>query len=213
MLSLTILILVSTLVSYLLNNVYPDLLTDILWYIYTSLVPSRISSQIAEQRNLRIEVFRLKKELRATSAQDEFAKWAKLRRNHDAKTARLEVLNSEISSTRLKFTSQTRILRFLLTTGLRTALQIYYIKTPVFYIPQGWVPGYFELLLSFPKAPRGSVSVQTWALACGTVVDIAVGKVLVGGVGGAVGQAVDKKRRQRIAVEAEKEKNAGKKPQ
>ncbi|KAF8439193.1 CHD5-like protein-domain-containing protein [Terfezia claveryi] len=205
MLPLAILVLAITTFSYLLNTVFPDLLTDILWYTYTSLIPSKISSQVAEQQNLRVEVFRLKKDLRTTSAQDEFAKWAKLRRNHDAKVARLEVLNSEISSTRLKFTSQTRILRFLLTTGFRIGVQIYYFKSPVFYIPKGWVPGYFELLLAFPKAPRGSVSVQAWALACGTVVELVVGKVLIGGVGGLVKNATEKKRRQRIKLEAEKE--------
>ncbi|KAF8418602.1 CHD5-like protein-domain-containing protein [Tirmania nivea] len=205
MLSLTILVLAITIFSYLLNTVFPELLTDILWYTYTSLIPSKVSSQIAEQQNLRLEVLRLKKDLRATSAQDEFAKWAKLRRNHDAKVARLDVLNSEISSTRVKFTSQTRALRFLLTTGFRMGVQIYYIKSPVFYIPKGWVPGYFEFILAFPKAPRGSVSVQAWGLACGTVVELVVGKVLIGGVGGLLKDVAEKRRRQRIKLEAEKE--------
>lgn len=75
----------------------------------------------------------------------------------------------------------------------------------MFYIPKGWVPGYFELLLAFPKAPRGSVSVQTWGLACGSLVELVVGKVLVGGVGGLVKDAAEKKRRQKIRLEAEKE--------
>lgn len=84
--------------------------------------------------------------------------------------------DSTINSTRLKFTSKTRVIRWLLTTGMRAAVQIYYIKQPVFYIPHGWVPGYFELLLAFPRAPKGSVSVQTWGLACASVVDLVVGK-------------------------------------
>ena len=75
----------------------------------------------------------------------------------------------------------------------------------MFYIPKGWIPGYFELLLAFPRAPRGSVSVQAWGLACGAVVELVVGKVFVEGVGGLVKDATEKKRRQRIRLEAEKE--------
>ena len=36
-----------------------------------------------KQNELRREVVRLKREMNATSSQDEFAKWAKLRRQHD----------------------------------------------------------------------------------------------------------------------------------
>jgi len=61
------------------------------------------------------------------------------------------------------------------------------------------------LLLAFPRAPRGSVSVFTWGLACGAVVELVVGKALIGGVGGLVKDVAEKKRRQRIRLEAEKE--------
>lgn len=40
----------------------------------------------------------------------------------------------------------------------------------MFYLPKGWVPYYAEWLLSFPRAPLGSVSIQAWALACGAVI-------------------------------------------
>lgn len=40
----------------------------------------------------------------------------------------------------------------------------------MFWIPKGWVPYYAEWLLSFPRAPLGSVSIQAWALACGAVI-------------------------------------------
>lgn len=32
------------------------------------------------------------------------------------------------------------------------------------------MPYYAEWLLSFPRAPLGSVSIQAWALACGAVI-------------------------------------------
>jgi hypothetical protein len=40
----------------------------------------------------------------------------------------------------------------------------------MFWIPQGWVPYYAEWLLSFPRAPLGSISIQAWTLACGAII-------------------------------------------
>jgi len=40
----------------------------------------------------------------------------------------------------------------------------------MFWIPQGWVPYYAEWMLSFPRAPLGSVSIQAWLLACTAIV-------------------------------------------
>ena len=42
----------------------------------------------------------------------------------------------------------------------------------MFWIPRGWVPGYVEWVLSFPRAPLGSVSILIWEMACATVVQM-----------------------------------------
>jgi hypothetical protein len=42
----------------------------------------------------------------------------------------------------------------------------------MFWIPQGWVPYYAEWLLSFPKAPLGSVSINVWILACTAAISL-----------------------------------------
>ena len=42
----------------------------------------------------------------------------------------------------------------------------------MFWIPKGWVPGYVEWVLSFPRAPTGSVSILIWEMACATVVQM-----------------------------------------
>jgi hypothetical protein len=55
---------------------------DQLYQIYTRL-PFYSSNDGKEQVRLRREVVRLKREMNAVSAQDEFSKWAKLRRQHD----------------------------------------------------------------------------------------------------------------------------------
>lgn len=43
----------------------------------------------------------------------------------------------------------------------------------MFWVPRGWVPYYAEWLLSFPRAPLGSVSVNVWVLACTAVIKLA----------------------------------------
>jgi len=40
----------------------------------------------------------------------------------------------------------------------------------MFWIPESWVPGVVEWGLAFPRAPKGSVSIQVWSFAVGQVV-------------------------------------------
>ena len=52
------------------------------------------------------------------------------------------------------------------TVGLKVFLQFYYSRAPVFSLPPGWFPSYIEWLLAFPRAPKGSVSIQIWSSVC-----------------------------------------------
>lgn len=86
-----------------------------LWTLYTKL-PTRTSRAAADQSRLRRDVVRLKRELNGTSSQDEFAKWAKLRRQHDKALGEYEAKSS------LPF-PHTHTLSFLhLHVSLRTAV-------------------------------------------------------------------------------------------
>lgn len=60
-----------------------------LWLLYTKL-PTPQSKQAAAGVQLRKEVVKLNREMTNTSAQDDFSKWAKLRRQHDKKKAEYE---------------------------------------------------------------------------------------------------------------------------
>jgi hypothetical protein len=61
-------------------------------------------------------------------------------------------------------------------------VQFYYTKQPMFWLPKGFLPYYAEWLLSFPRAPLGSVSVQSWGLACGAVI-LLVNDAIVAAIG------------------------------
>jgi hypothetical protein len=43
----------------------------------------------------------------------------------------------------------------------------------MFWMPAGWVPYYVEWILSFPRAPLGSVSINVWGIACASMIALA----------------------------------------
>ncbi|KAL8874262.1 MAG: hypothetical protein Q9174_000382 [Haloplaca sp. 1 TL-2023] len=154
-------------------------LVNTLWALYNKL-PTPTSASASESERLRADVVRLKREMNATSSQDEFAKWAKLRRQHDKAVSQYEEKSASLTAFRENFTRATSILRWLGTNGLRFLLQFWFAKTPMFWIPRGWVPAYVAWLLAFPRAPTGSVSIQIWGTACATVIQL-VGAAVVSG--------------------------------
>ena len=123
-------------------------------------------------RNLKTELLSTKSELLATSAQDQFAKWAKLRRSVDKGLAELEKLNSENATKKTAFSLKFNSAIWILTTGLQFVVGWWYRKAPVFYLPQGWF-GPLGWWLAFPFAPAGSVSVGVWQMACKRVIKVA----------------------------------------
>lgn len=62
----------------------------------------------------------------------------------------------------------------------------------MFWVPNGWVPGYVEWVLSFPRAPLGSVSIQVWGIACASVINL-VSQAVVAVYALRNGQAEEKK--------------------
>lgn len=64
-----------------------------LWNLYIA-TPLGTSKQIRDQRELQQNYLKVRRDLNATSSQDEFAKWAKLRRQHDKMLEELEKLSA-----------------------------------------------------------------------------------------------------------------------
>jgi tail-anchored protein insertion receptor len=82
MVSLLLVVFILELISYIIITIGSKPINDLLWQIYcrTGLGPSK---DFSEQMRLRREVVSLKREMASISAQDEFSKWAKIRRKHD----------------------------------------------------------------------------------------------------------------------------------
>jgi tail-anchored protein insertion receptor len=68
--------------------------------------------------------------------------------------------------------------RFLGTQGLQFVCNAWYAKQPMFWLPQGWVPYHVEWVLSFPRAPIGSISINIWAIACASVIHMTIEAII-----------------------------------
>ena len=67
---------------------------------------------------------------------------------------------------RRSFDTGVTVLRLVLTRGMQYFLPFWYAREPMYWLPHGWFPAYAEWLVSFPRAPRGSISITSWQLAC-----------------------------------------------
>ncbi|PHZ12060.1 uncharacterized protein RHIMIDRAFT_283832 [Rhizopus microsporus ATCC 52813] len=122
-------------------------------------------AQVTKQKKLKTDILKLKTELSQTSSQDEFAKWAKLRRKLDKGMADLEKLNSDIAYSKAAFELKSKSVLWFLVHGTQFIMIFWFRKSAVFYLPPGWF-GPAQRFLSWPFAPAGSVSVAVWFAAC-----------------------------------------------
>lgn len=83
-----------------------------------------------------------------------------------------DTIASSLQTLKTTFDRVVTASRWIATNGLRLFLQFWFAKKPLFWIPVGWLPGHVEWFLAFPRAPRGSVSIQIWGIACATVLQI-----------------------------------------
>ncbi|UNI16111.1 GET complex subunit get1 [Purpureocillium takamizusanense] len=153
------------LLAHVINAIGAAQINSLLWTLINYL-PVSTSKAAAEQRKLQAEYLRVRQELNATSSQDEFAKWAKLRRQHDKLLDKLDAAKKGLEASRSKFDNYLTAVRLLLTKAPQYFLPFWYGKEAMFWLPYGWFPYYAEWIISFPRAPLGSVSAPSWQLAC-----------------------------------------------
>ncbi|KAG9682457.1 protein get1, partial [Aureobasidium melanogenum] len=140
MVSLLLAVFLLNVVIHLINTLGAATINELLWVLYNKL-PTPTAKDAQNSARLKKEVVRLKREMNAVSAQDEFARWAKLRRTHDKAVADYEKSSSSVQDTKAKFDKTANVLRWLGTNGMRYLLQFWFSRQALFWLPQGWVPG------------------------------------------------------------------------
>lgn len=73
---------------------------------------------------------------------------------------------------RASFDRYLNMARLLLTKAPQYIIPFWYAKEPMFWLPYGWFPYYAEWIISFPRAPMGSVSIASWQLACKGIITV-----------------------------------------
>ncbi|KAF1960449.1 hypothetical protein CC80DRAFT_466280 [Byssothecium circinans] len=169
--SLLLVMFILQLSLHIVNTVGASTIDELLWILYNKF-PTPTSSSAQKAQALKKDIVRFKRELSKTSPQQEFAKWGKLDRQHNKAVAEFTKLDASLQTHRSTFTSTISTLRWLGTQGLRFILQFWFAKSPMFWMPAGWVPYYVEWILSFPRAPLGSVSINVWGIACASMIGL-----------------------------------------
>ncbi|KAG7446649.1 uncharacterized protein BT62DRAFT_1005940 [Guyanagaster necrorhizus] len=166
--SLLLTIFALVLIAEVISWIGQSVLLDFFYSLYLRIF---YSSRAEQQRKLKAEILATKAELLKTSAQDEFAKWARLKRSVDKGLTDLEKLNGELSSIKSSFSMKFTAAIWMSTTGAQFVVGWWYRKAAVFYLPDGWF-GPVGWWMSFPFAPKGSVSVGMWQMACRRVIKV-----------------------------------------
>ncbi|KAG0268373.1 GET complex subunit get1 [Actinomortierella ambigua] len=165
---LAVVVLLVVWLAELVNLIGKAYFTAVAYHLYLNVM---FKDKVAKQRLLKKEVLTLKNELGRTSSQDEFAKWAKLRRKMDGRVADLDKLTSDLHMTRASFELKFKGVLWFVTSGLQFILVFWYRRSPVFYLPYGWF-GPAEFFLALPFSERGSVSISVWFFFCRKVVHL-----------------------------------------
>ncbi|KAK8930006.1 hypothetical protein H634G_01423 [Metarhizium anisopliae BRIP 53293] len=178
-------------------------INNLIWTLINYL-PVSTSKAAAEQRKLQAEYLKVRRDLNATSSQDEFAKWAKLRRQHDKLLEKLDASKKAMEASRARFDNYLTAIRMLITKIPQYFIPFWYGKEPMFWLPYGWFPYYAEWIISFPRAPMGSVSAPSWQLACSGVIAL-LGEILM-----FAGRQISAQPKTNVAQPGEKAKRPGK---
>ncbi|TPX68545.1 hypothetical protein SpCBS45565_g02999 [Spizellomyces sp. 'palustris'] len=122
-------------------------------------------AEVKKINKLKREIIDVQTELGRTSAQDQFARWAKLRRRLDKLKADYETQAKQEASTKTFFELKISWGLRSFIWGAQLLLISIYRSTPMFYLPHDWL-GPISPLLALPFAPMGSVSILCWFYAC-----------------------------------------------
>ncbi|ODQ52857.1 putative retrograde vesicle-mediated transport protein Get1 [Saitoella complicata NRRL Y-17804] len=179
--SVLLLAFIIVLINSLITLIGTDTIASYAWSAYSRFIPGPHSGKVAQYKKLQIQALKTKTEMQGTSSQDEFAKWAKLRRRFDKEVAEMEKITQDLSVFKAGFQAKFKTGIWAGTKGVRYFSSWWYGKQAVFYLPKGWFPYWVEYVLSFPKAPMGAVSSTIWFIAAerviGEVLEVVAGQV------------------------------------
>ena len=198
-LTLLSIVLFNTVISLIGRAAISSLLYTI---VFTYLLPNE---QHKKQRALKREIIKNRTDLSNTSAQDDFAKWAKIRRKVDKQVAELEAMSeptslrlatanadelstrtdASLASHRSSFDKVIKAVIFIGTTGLQWSFTTRHSRSAIVYLPKDWF-GPLTWFLGLPFAPKGALGCTVFIMLVKRFIGIVtrIGKDIVLGVKG-----------------------------
>lgn len=106
-----------------------------------------------------------KKQLNSTSSQDEFSKWAKLKRSHDKLLKQHEDTKQENTKAQMIIKPLVKVLMFALPSVLQFGVTIANGKRTIIHLPpHNWFGSALTLFFSLPFSPRGTISASIYGM-------------------------------------------------
>ncbi|KAL2315652.1 Protein get1 [Schizosaccharomyces pombe] len=123
------------------------------------------NKDLKKNKEILEQLLTVKKELNATSSQDQFAKWARLNRKYEQLSQEWEKQSANVKIFQDTFKRVLSLFLWILTRGFRFYIQFKESKTPVFFLPAFLLPSWALWVLSLPRSIYGSVSLTVWNFA------------------------------------------------
>lgn len=167
--TLLVLVFVVLLIKNAISAVGKLSIESVTWVLYCRMAPRFGHSKLALMSEKTANLRQIVAKRRAVSAQDQYAKWTKLNREHDKLVAEIAQLQTEVDQDKLKVNTFTGYLIAAVTSIPIWFFRVWYRKVVLFYFPPGIFPQIFEWSMALPFTVTGGVSLTVWMMAAGTV--------------------------------------------
>jgi hypothetical protein len=167
--TLLLLVFVIQIVKQIISAVGKQSIESISWILYCKVAPKFGHTKLASMSEKSTQLRTVVAERRAVSAQDQYAKWTKLNRQHDKLVAEIEQLQKEVDLDKAKVNTFTGYLIATLTSIPIWFFRVWYRSVVLFYFPPAILPRAVEWSIALPFTVTGGVSLTVWMMATGAV--------------------------------------------
>ncbi|CAK7902778.1 golgi to ER traffic protein 1 [[Candida] anglica] len=168
----TLLVVVFTVlcVKQFVSYVGKPKIQSFVWQGYTKYVAPKLgNSKLVEISKKRTQLKDVLRQRNAISAQDEYAKWTKLNRQHDKIEAEITEMSKSLGSEEAQVN---KLVGYAITAIVTLPLwffRVWFRKSVLFYLPPGALPYPVEWVLALPFVVTGGIGLTIWMFAVNNV--------------------------------------------
>ncbi|CAH2354566.1 golgi to ER traffic protein 1 [[Candida] railenensis] len=161
-------------------------------------------SPIIKLAKLKSDLTSIKAERSKVSAQDQYAKWTKLNRQHDKLEAEIKVMNEAIVQDEQRISKYVGYIITIATTIPIWVSRVWFRKTILFYVPPGALPYPVEWVLALPFVPTGGIGLTIWMFSLNSVISSLISTIQFIFFDKKVSKPVEEKENGKVGKESKK---------